>query len=404
VKALVVTKGGQFLGGASRIAVELVAGLNQKGFAARLACYTDTPDAATSLRIRARGLVPRVMRHLDWRLETLGVTRRLAWEMSAITEAMRSGYDVVHFHDVYECTSPLLLRRLASRQAVFLTVHDCSPFTGGCLYPGECRRFEATCGTCPQRQRIGRFDFTSGNIELRRRVADCVNLHFVFPSTWIQSEAHKSLKMSGRSHVVPNGFDPRPYDFTTKLEARVRLGLEPHGKVVLIGSHSLSNPYKGASLGFEALRSVAHLDPVVVVLGNPDLKLQMALGQLRVISAGFVSEKRRLADYYAAADLLLFPSLADNLPIMIQESMAAGTPVLAFDTGGISELIDDGLTGWLAQRGDVGALAAKLRAILEAGVAPEIGIAAREVVATRFSMDDFVERHLSLYRAAAGVS
>jgi glycosyltransferase involved in cell wall biosynthesis len=104
-----------------------------------------------------------------------------------------------------------------------------------------------------------------------------------------------------------------------------------------------------------------------------------------------------LANYYAAADLLLFPSMADNLPIMIQESMAAATPVLAFRTGGIPEMIDDGVTGWLVERGNAQELAGVLRQVLASGVPEGMGEAAKETVQNRYSMDDCVRRHKELY-------
>lgn len=393
-----VTKGGGSLGGASRIAIELASALLKRGAEARLFCYRPTPASGVSAMLAPQGVAAKISRHLDWRLERLGATRRLTWEAGSLDSLGASACEVLHFHDVFECTSPRLLQRLSRKQPVFLTVHDCSPFTGGCLYPLDCRKFEKACGQCPQRERIGRFDFTRANIKLRRRAAGSGNLHFIFPSRWIQSEAEKSLAIEGRSHLIPNGFDSAPYRFPTRSEARHRLGLSPQEKVVLIGAHSLVNPYKGAEFALGALRSVADHNPAALVLGHPSPELENVLKGMRVVAPGFVSEKSHLANYYAAADLLLFPSLADNLPIMIQESMAAGTPVLAFDTGGIPELIDHGKTGWLVERGSQDALNFALRRVLVEGVPADMRVAARDSIQRRFAMEEFVSRHLDLYR------
>lgn len=343
----------------------------------------------------------KIRRHIDWRLERLGLTRRLTWETGSLDSLGASSCDVLHFHDVFECTSPRLLHQLSRNRPVLLTVHDCSPFTGGCLYPLDCRRFEKSCGRCPQRERIGRFDFTRANIELRRREVRSGSVHFIFPSRWIQSEAEKALPIQGRSHWIPNGFDPGPYGFPARREARERLGLSPEAKIVLMGAHSLGNPYKGATFAFNALRSVADLNPVALILGHPGPDVDNALKDMRVEAPGFVSEKAVLASYYAAADLLLFPSLADNLPIMVQESMAAGTPVLAFHTGGIPEMIEHERTGWLVERGNQEALNAVLRRIVSEGVPREMGFAAKAAVEQRFAMTDFVDRHIDLYRAVS---
>jgi glycosyltransferase involved in cell wall biosynthesis len=393
-----VTKGGRFLGGASRIAVELAAAFKTQGVQAQLFCYNQTPDAPDTKLVTAVGLVQRVQRHVDWRLQRLGFTSRSDWELPCLRSKGALESDIIHFHDVFECVSPLLLETLSQPRFVCLTVHDCSPFTGGCLYPVDCRRFEEACGRCPQRKQIGRFDFTTANIKLRRRAATSGDIHFIFPSRWIQSEAEKSLPIQGRSHFIPNGFDPVPYMFPTRHEARERLGLSAHEKVVLMGAHSLVNPYKGATFALQAVRSVSDLDPVALVLGHPSPEVQEVLQGVRVITPGFVAEKARLANYYAAADLLLFPSLADNLPIMIQESMAAGSPVLAFNTGGIPEMIEHDKTGWLVERRNQAALNSTLRSILVQGVPVNMGVSAKEAIHRSFSMDDFVSRHLELYR------
>lgn len=399
MKVAIVTKGGKSPGGATRIALDLTDALVKYGADATLFCYNATPPASGAVAaIAPTHLTGRLARHLDWRLERMGLTRRLPWEEMALRSAGALDCDVLHFHDVFECTSPRLLQRLSLYRPVLLTVHDCSSFTGGCLYPLDCRRFEEACGQCPQRARIGRLDFTTSNITLRRRAVSAGRVHFVFPSCWIQSEAEKSLPIQARSHLIPNGFDPAPYMFPARREARERLGLPAQDNVVLMGAHSLVNPYKGASFALQALRSVSDLDPVVLVLGHPSPEVQEVLQGMRVIAPGFVSEKANLANYYAAADLLLFPSLADNLPIMIQESMAAGTPVLAFRTGGVPEMIDDGKTGWLVEQRNQEALNTGLRRILVEGVPPGVGEAARESIQQRFSMTEFLDRHLNLYR------
>jgi glycosyltransferase involved in cell wall biosynthesis len=399
----IITRGGHAPAGANRVALELAIALqNREGSAVKFYSYYPSPEARNGAVIRPSDWASRIQRHIDWRFEGLGVTRRFVWELPSLRDLRALGCDVLHFHDVFQCTSPLLLKALSCHRPVCLTVHDCSFFTGGCLYPVDCRRFEKSCGQCPQREKLGRFDFTAANIKLRRQVAGSGNIHFVFPSRWIQSEAEKSLPIKGRSHLIPNGFDPVPYMVPSRHEARKRLGLLPEDRIVLMGAHSLSNPYKGASFALQALRAVADLDPVALVVGNPSPEVREVLRSMRILAPGFVSEKACLANYYAAADLLLFPSMADNLPIMIQESMAAATPVLAFRTGGIPEMIDHGETGWLVERGNQEALDALLRTILVEGVPERIGMAAKDVIQRRFPMTEFVERHLGLYREIEG--
>ena len=97
----------------------------------------------------------------------------------------------------------------------------------------------------------------------------------------------------------------------------------------------------------------------------------------------------------------MFPSLEDNLPIMVQEAMAAGTPVVGFAAGGVPEMVDDQRTGWLCPPGDQLGLNEKLRDALTGEKVSKFGKAAQESMRERFDIDAFGNRHLELYKEVA---
>ena len=134
-------------------------------------------------------------------------------------------------------------------------------------------------------------------------------------------------------------------------------------------------------------------------MGNAPPIAAGTLGETEIFAPGFVGARERLALYYSAADLMLFPSMGDNLPTMIQESMHAQTPVLAFATGGIPEMIDNGVDGWLVPRGDGDAFMTTLRRLF---MAPELlreaGVRAREKITRAFGMRDCRARYQEFYR------
>jgi glycosyltransferase involved in cell wall biosynthesis len=106
-----------------------------------------------------------------------------------------------------------------------------------------------------------------------------------------------------------------------------------------------------------------------------------------------------LASYYAASDLLLFPSLAENFSLVLIESMACATPAIAFDTGGIGEMVEHGINGWLAPHGDAEALAQGLQfALHNTQVRAAWGERARQATLARCNEDSFLQAHLDLYR------
>ena len=398
MKVVLITKGGKTLAGASRIAVELRAGFTARGITSELFTANPTPDAIGSSCIQAEGPPARILKHLDWRLGRLGLSPSFGWELKSLARAGALDCDILHFHDVYQAISPNLLAKLAQERPVFLTVHDCSPFTGGCLYPAGCTRFTRACGECPQLNSFAKMDLTRFNLHRNRRVAAVSPIHYIFPSKWMQEEAEKTLDIQGRSDVIANGFDPLPYGFVPRLEARARLGIDPNDRIICVGSHTVSNPYKGFGFAVKAIRSIADLNPLIIVLGNAGKEVHEMFSGLRVMAPGFLQEKSALSPYYSAADLMLFPSLADNLPIMIQESMAAATPVLAFRTGGIPELVTHSDNGWLVEGKNQEDLNAALRHALQGTESAALGLRAKARISKYFTIEDCVKKHLDLYQ------
>jgi glycosyltransferase involved in cell wall biosynthesis len=307
-------------------------------------------------------------------------------------------FDVVHFHDLYQAISPRTLAAVAARRPVVLTVHDCSAFTGGCVNPMGCQRFRESCGACPQAARLGRFDFTRWNLKEFRRLGRRRNVSYLFPSQWILDEAARSLEFAARGARIPNGFDGRDYRFCSRAEARRQLGIARDQKVVAIASASLDNELKGVRFALRALAANQDLGPLALVIGEASPGLAGDLPGKMFRCAGFVEDRRQLGLLHAAADLLLYPSLGDNLPITVQEAMAAATPVLAFEVGGVPELVRAGRTGWLIPPGDQDALNRALRERLQSGDAEAFGARARNMMGAEYSHAGCVRRHLDWYQ------
>jgi glycosyltransferase involved in cell wall biosynthesis len=404
LKIALVSKTNGCVGGASYFAENLGAWLGDAGHEVVQYCL----EPKRGLRpyqqaIECRGAASRAVRHFNWRARRLGLVEPLPWEYWFGLRQWLGRFDLVHFHDLHMAVAPRTLEAVARRKPVVLTVHDCSTFTGGCINPLGCRRFQEQCGQCPQKSGLGRFDFTRSNLKLVRRLASSTNITYVFPSKWIQGEASGSLAFGSPTAHIPNGFDHRTYAFCGRQEARRLLGLAPDRKVVVVSSATLENRLKGLRYALEALKENQDLNPLAILIGQPSADLEAKLGDVAFWLTGFVEDRKRLGLLYAAADLLLYPSLGDNLPITIQEAMAAATPVLAFSVGGVPELVRHGQTGWLVPAGDQDALNRALRAVLELEDMEAVGLRAQKFVAEQFAPELCVKRHLDLYRAVTNV-
>jgi glycosyltransferase involved in cell wall biosynthesis len=139
---------------------------------------------------------------------------------------------------------------------------------------------------------------------------------------------------------------------------------------------------------FTALGSLRG-DRVLLIAGTgPDegrlQALASSLDPRNIRMLGWVGDVDARCALYAAADLLLLPSISEGFPSVVGESMACGTPVLGSNVGGIPELVREGETGWLVPPGDDAALlAAMQRALLDPGACTRMRPAARSIALAR---------------------
>ena len=203
-------------------------------------------------------------------------------------------------------------------------------------------------------------------------------------------EAAESILLNrSRPVCIPNGVDLGLFSPGDRAEARRRLGIPEQGRMILFGAASVSDPNKGGPELLYALRALAARkecrDVTLLLLGRGELPEKLPFP---VIPLGFVGEERRLAACYRAADLFVLASKYDNLPNMLIEAAACGTPLAAFDIGGISDIVIPGRNGFLAPPFDAAALADAIAAVLESP--QKLGAEARA----------HAERHFEIRRSA----
>jgi glycosyltransferase involved in cell wall biosynthesis len=158
---------------------------------------------------------------------------------------------------------------------------------------------------------------------------------------------------------IPNGLDTGRYAQESVKEARELFGISPSATVVLFGAMSaVSDERKGYAFLREALKILASKegedDLQLVVFGSGEEDQDQYEFNARF--TGYVPDER-LPSLYRAADTVVVPSVQDNLPNVVLESMAAGTPCVGFRIGGIPDMISHQVDGYLASPGDAKGLA-----------------------------------------------
>jgi glycosyltransferase involved in cell wall biosynthesis len=327
--------------------------------------------------------------------------------------AVRSA-DIINLHWIVDYQSPSTIGRLLDLgKPVVWTLHDQWAFTGGCHFSAGCEKYKRDCYPCPQ---LGNDEFRVPRVMQRdkQRNLNRGNLTIISPSRWMADCARNSTVLEGlHIEVIPNGIQTDLFSPIPKSEAKAKMGFSPNCGVILFGSRNLSGLRKGGTELLEALRQ-CQVDPGFrSQLKRGDIRLMcfgsnskfVAGSGLPVTSLGYLDSTERLVSAYAAADMFVLPSREDNLPNTMLEAMSCGTPVIAFDVGGVSEAVVDGVTGRLAKLGNLAEMA---EAIVWMTTHEELrcsmGAASRKAVLESFSIEVQVKAYLRLFHKLLGES
>jgi glycosyltransferase involved in cell wall biosynthesis len=315
------------------------------------------------------------------------------------------GPDVVHCHSYYGDLPYSFLADISRQYPTCFTVHDPRPV--GAIHPGS-----TVCWNCPRGNWCLRCALVSRPRKLfllnpyfwKRLYKRSVHwrtspgLHIIAPSRWMEQRLLASeLRRFPITHI-PYGVD---LEFFHNIpDARQKLNLSLFTPYLLYVAHTgggwTPNPRKGLNYLADAFLQV--LLPAI-----PDVRLLVAGEGLipnhpQIQGLGFVSQDI-LPLYYSAANVFVAPTLADNLPYTVLEAMSCGTPVVASDIGGVSEEVEQGVTGYLVPSAQAMKLGTTLLRLLEDQTAQKkMGRAARRRVEQHFGMGTFVRRHEELYR------
>jgi glycosyltransferase involved in cell wall biosynthesis len=279
--------------------------------------------------------------------------------------------DVINLHWI--CNGYLNIQTLPTfNKPLVWTVHDMWPFTGGCHYTGDCRRYTKSCGACPQLKSNCAQDLSRWVWQRKAKAWRSLNLTMVSPSRWMAEQIQASALFRGaRVDVIPNGIDLQRYRPRDKAVVRDVLNLPVNSRLILFGAGGgTGDPRKGFSLLEAAVQRLARMewsDRIhLVVFGSARPENAPELG-FPVHYMGKLHDDLSLALLYGAADVFVAPSVQENLSNTVLEAIACGTPCVAFDIGGMPDLIEHQQTGYLAKPYEVEDLAQGIVWVLEDG-------------------------------------
>ena len=323
-------------------------------------------------------------------------------DLSRLKEVQEA--DLIHLHWINHGFLSLkdLKKILGMGKPVVWTLHDMWAATGICHHAWSCDHYQSECGFCPFLGSSKKTDLSTRVFRKKKKLYTC-NLTLVPVSRWLQGECEKSA-LTGNLQIesIPNPIDTDFFEPGNKAEARREAGLPTDRVILLMGAFRIDDPVKGFSC---LKKSLGELNPEVrdkiqlVLFGG----IKNEEETLADIPVGYtwlnrVSDPEKLRALYRSADFFMAPSLEDNLPNTVMESLACGTPVIGFRTGGIPEMVDHLGNGYLAPRGDTQALAKGIEWALNYPGQASLSVQARMKILSCFTIEKIAGKYMDLYK------
>lgn len=406
-------------GGAARAANRLHKGLLQKNIYSRMVVNNKKTDDFTVITLNTNKLErikTKIRLFLDEKLKSIYFKRlKVTWSCnlfcnkSLVNFINKSNFDIVHFHWIN--ASMLSIKDIKKiNKPIVWTMHDMWPFTGGCHYSDNCVLYKEDCNKCKQLSNK-KDTFLSGYI-LKEKYSSYKkkSIVYVTPSEWLEKCSKESFLLKNSNiKVIPNGIDLKIFKKLDKNFCKKILNLDLSKKYILFGAMtSISDKRKGYDLLKRALSFfkekfyLKDKDIVLLVFGankpqnNENLPFDINyLGQ--------ISDDITLNIIYNSADVFIAPSREDNLPNTIVEALSCGVPCVAFNVGGMIDLIEHKNNGYLAEPFNIEDLAEGINFVLEdENRWNNLSENALNKAQKDYNINDISDKYIDLYKKILG--
>jgi glycosyltransferase involved in cell wall biosynthesis len=378
-------------GGAWNAACRIQKAIQDLGSASEIECEVD--NQIKGLKIKNR-LFPK----LDYEIQQLtssafGISTFRGFGNSSWYKSLKNTYKETDIWNLHWMPGKpnLELSYLLKNKNIVWTLHDANPFTGVCHYSLDCKNFTKSCGECPQVPRILQSIPKYILKEKRDLILNSRNLVFVAPSNWIMKEFKKSsLGNLANIERIPN---PIPECFMKDHTHEISINKVP--VVTLLGKNYAGA--KNSSLSAMALLAFLNKHPSIKIgiqiIGDAFEELngykQICLPQR--------SSPEALARFLKSSDILIYTSLADNLPNLVLEAQAAGNVVIGLRKGGVPECFIPEITGFIADENPEEICEKIFILVSDESLINKMKILSTKFVQKNFSYEYVGRKYLDLY-------
>ena len=307
--------------------------------------------------------------------------------------------DIIHLHWINQGFLSLkdIEALVKLNKPIVWTMHDMWPCTSICHHARDCEKFQTGCESCFFLKSKGK-DLSTSVFDKKLSLYKDANITFVGCSRWLSGRAKKSYLLQDKTVLsIPNPIDTEVYHPIGQGTARELLGLPSGKKLLLFGALNVTDKRKGIDYLIAALRKIEKPDVELVVFGQVKDDIR-GLFPVPIHSMGYLSDESKIVTLYNAVDIFITSSLEENLPNTIMESMACGTPCVGFEIGGIPEMIDHKINGYVTNYKDANDLANGIQWVLEHGDRQALSDACVKKVQGNYTEKVVAKQYMALYK------
>jgi len=308
--------------------------------------------------------------------------------------------DVIHLHNLHgNYFNYFSIPLLAAKKPVVWTLHDMHAFTGHCAHSFDCQRWKIGCGSCPRLdiEPAVAVDRTREMLAHKRSIYEHSALSIVSPSKWLHEKVQCSVLSGQHAEYISNGVDTAVFKPYPRIRARQRFNLPVDALLIGASAHggALANQWKGGETTLSVLHNILpqHSNAFFINIGSDSLS-----DNDRIINIPHQQDEASLAEAYSCLDMMLYTPIADNCPLVVLEALSCGVPMVTTHTGGVPELVQDGVEGFVVADRDVNSLSARIGELLASNqLRTDFSLNARKKAVRFFDHSEMALNYEALY-------
>lgn len=390
-------------GGAEKVTQQILVGLNDRGIESNLLVGKKNTENNKIIEIE-RNIVDRVITKLINIYQGNKNNGYFSSKKKFKRLINSTEFDIVHYHNIHGSYFNINNVSEGLKLPSVWTLHDMWAFTGRCAYAFDCNKWMNGCEKCENLDYYpsSKYDDANKTLNIKKELFMNQNMHIVTPSNWLKKLVEKSILGDLNIRTIYNGVDTEKFKVLDKFEVRNKYNINSKKTYILFLSAYLNDNRKGFKYLIDALNMIENKEKFGILVAGNNLDESILDSGFEIHQFGYISEESKLNEIYSLADVFVTPTLADNFPCTIIESMSSGTPVIAFNVGGISEQIDSEC-GWLIEPKDTIGLFNAIREVeTDKDMARRKGNNSRDKVEKYFSLDMCIENYKKLYEEIIG--